>query len=45
MKSLKMTNKIRKDPSIKKEDPKSKKEYIINFKKEIMKKKRMKINK
>jgi hypothetical protein len=45
MKSLKMTNKIRKDPPIKKEDPRNEKEYIIKIKKEIMEKKKMKTNK
>jgi hypothetical protein len=45
MKSLKMTNKIRKDPPIKKEDPKNENDNVIKIKKEIIKKKKMKINK
>jgi hypothetical protein len=40
-----MTNKIRKDPSIKKEDPKNKNDNVLKIEKEIIKKKKIKINK
>jgi hypothetical protein len=43
MKSLKMTNKITKDPLIKKEDPKNENDNVIKIEKEIIKKKKMKI--
>jgi hypothetical protein len=45
MKSLKITNKIRRDPPIKKEDPKNENDNVIKIEKEIIKKKKMKINK
>jgi hypothetical protein len=45
MKSLKITNKIKKNPPIKKEDPKNENDNVIKIEKEIIKKKKMKINK
>jgi hypothetical protein len=45
MKSLKITSKIRKDPPIKKEDLKNENDNVIKIEKEIIKKKKIKINK